>query len=152
MFRGLTVPEWGLTIIAVCAGLVLLWLLLIVVLYVQQRRAGRDADWRSLARLAPDTVRLIRRLVVDADVPPAVRWWLIALLAYLMMPIDLVPDFLPVIGFADDAIITAVALRYAIRHAGADAVQRNWPGTAEGLRSLLALVGIKRTAGDRVGE
>ena len=94
-----TVPEWGLTLIGVFSGLVLLWLLLIVVLYIQQRRAGRDADWRSLARLAPDTVRLIRRLVADADVPRAVRWWLIALLAYLLMPLDLVPDFLPVIGF-----------------------------------------------------
>ena len=145
-------PEWGLTLIGVFSGLVLLWLLLIVVLYIQQRRAGRDADWRSLARLAPDTVRLIRRLVADADVPRAVRWWLIALLAYLLMPLDLVPDFLPVIGFADDAIITAVALRYAIRHAGVDAVRRNWPGTPQGLRSVLALAGIKGTADDSVGE
>ncbi|MGO2931404.1 YkvA family protein [Microbacterium sp.] len=72
---------------------------------------------------------------------------MIALLAYLLMPIDLVPDFLPVIGFADDAIITAVALRYAIRHAGVDAVQRNWPGTPEGLRSVLALAGIKWSIG-----
>ena len=58
------------------------------------------------------------------------------------MPIDLIPDFLPVIGYADDAIVLVIALRLAIRSAGYAALQRNWPGTPEGLDSVLALARI----------
>ncbi|WP_193597787.1 YkvA family protein [Microbacterium sp. YJN-G] len=135
-------PEWGWTVIGVVAGFVVLWLGLIVVLWVQQRRAGRDVDWRSLARLVPDVIRLIRRLAADPTVPRATRWWLAGLLVYLLLPIDLVPDFLPVIGYADDAIVTALAIRYAVRHAGREAVVRHWPGTPEGLESVMALARI----------
>ncbi|WP_285116178.1 DUF1232 domain-containing protein [Leifsonia sp. fls2-241-R2A-40a] len=112
-------------------------------LWVQQRKAGRDTDWRAIARLGPDVVRLIRRLAVDPAVPRATRWWLVALLVYLLLPIDLIPDFLPVIGYADDAIITAIALRFAIKHAGFGALERNWPGTADGLASVLSLARIR---------
>ena len=104
---------------------------------------GYAVDWRDLLRLAPDVMRLIRRLVVDPTVPRATRWWLAGLLVYLLSPIDLVPDFLPVIGYADDAIVVAVALRFAIRHAGMPAIERHWPGAPEGLRSVLTLVGAR---------
>lgn len=59
--------------------------------------------------------------------------------AYLLLPIDLIPDFIPILGFADDAIAIVIALRYAIRHAGAAAITRHWPGTPQGLDSVLAL-------------
>jgi uncharacterized membrane protein YkvA (DUF1232 family) len=104
--------------------------------------------WRDIARLAPDTVRLIKRLATDPDVPRGTRIWLIALMIYLVLPIDLIPDFIPVIGYADDAIIVAVALRYAVRHAGLPAIEKNWPGTSAGLRSVLSLVGLSRPMGD----
>ena len=58
------------------------------------------------------------------------------LMAYLAMPIDLVPDFLPVLGHADDAIVVAVVLRSVVRRAGAAAVERHWPGTPERLAEL----------------
>ncbi len=137
-------PEWLIVVLGAVAGLVVLWLALIVVLWVQQRRSGGSVDWRAVLRLAPDVVRLVRRLVADPSVPRATRWWLGGLLVYLLSPIDLIPDFVPVIGYADDAIVVVVALRFAIRHAGRPAIERHWPGTPEGLRSLLALVGAAR--------
>jgi uncharacterized membrane protein YkvA (DUF1232 family) len=68
------------------------------------------------------------------------------LLGYLLLPIDLVPDFIPVIGYADDAIVVALVLRFATRHAGADALGRHWPGTPQGLQALRALTGLDRGA------
>lgn len=135
--------EWLVVVLGVIAGLVVLWLLLVAVLWRQQRRSGASVDSRSVLRLAPDMVRLLRRLAADPTVPRGTRWWLGGLLVYLLLPIDLIPDFFPVIGYADDAIVVVIALRFAIRHAGADAVEQHWPGTPEGLRSLLALVGAR---------
>lgn len=135
------VPEWAVVVLGVVGGVVLLWLVLIGVLWAQQRRAGTSVDWRAVLRLVPDVIRLVRRLAVDPAVPRGTRWWLIALLGYLLLPIDLVPDFIPVLGYADDAIIVALVLRFAIRHAGRDAIERHWPGTPEGLASVLALAG-----------
>lgn len=136
-------PDWIIVAVSVLAGLVMVWLVLILILWVQQRRAGRAVDWRQLLRLVGDVAVLLRRLIADPDVPRGTRWWLGALLVYLLLPIDLVPDFVPVLGYADDTVIVAIALRYAIRTAGLPAIERHWPGTPEGLRSLLALVGAR---------
>ncbi len=89
-----------MVVLGVVAGLVILWLALVVVLWVQQKRSGEAVDWRAVMRLAPDVVRLIRRLAADRTVSRATRWWLGGLLVYLLLPIDLIPDFLPVIGYA----------------------------------------------------
>ena len=59
-----------------------------------------------------------------------------------MLPVDLVPDFLPVIGYADDVVIVAVAIRAVVRSAGPDALARHWPGTPDGLRTLRRLAGL----------
>lgn len=71
--------------------------------------------------------------------PRGVRLRLWLLLAYLAMPIDLVPDFIPVLGYADDAILVAVVLRSVIRRAGPDAVARHWPGDEKGLEAVRRL-------------
>ncbi|GAB3808673.1 YkvA family protein [Micromonospora zhanjiangensis] len=70
------------------------------------------------------------------------------LMAYLAIPIDLIPDFIPVIGYADDAIIVAAVLRSVVRRAGIDAVRRHWPGTEDGFAALCRLTGIGPTGGD----
>jgi uncharacterized membrane protein YkvA (DUF1232 family) len=70
-------------------------------------------------------------------VPIATKARVWFLLAYLAMPIDLIPDFIPVLGYADDAIIAAIALRSVLRRAGRDKVSEHWPGTADGLEALL---------------
>ena len=66
--------------------------------------------------------------------PWLIRLWL--LFAYLALPFDLVPDFIPIIGYADDAILVAVVLRSVVRRAGPEAVRRHWPGTPDGLSAL----------------
>src|SRR5690606_1974955 len=71
-------PEWLIVAPGVVSGLIILWGALAAFLWVQQRRAGNDVNWRDIARLAPDTVRLIKRLATDPDVPRGTRIWLIA--------------------------------------------------------------------------
>ena len=70
---------------------------------------------------------------------PKVALWL--LLPYLASPIDLIPDFVPVLGHLDDAALIAVALAYVIRRAGRDAVEELWPGSERGLAAVLSLAG-----------
>ena len=98
---------------------------------------------RETLRLLPDLVRLLRRLADDSDVPRAVRVRLWLLLGYLAMPIDLVPDFVPVLGYADDAIIVALVLRSVVRRAGAPVIDRHWPGTDDGFAALARLTGLQ---------
>jgi uncharacterized membrane protein YkvA (DUF1232 family) len=94
------------------------------------------------ARLIPDTFRLVRKLATDRTIPLATRIPVWLLLAYLASPIDLVPDFLPVVGFADDAIITSLVLRRLIRKVGADKLTEHWPGTPEGLDRMRRLLRV----------
>lgn len=63
------------------------------------------------------------------------------------MPIDLVPDFIPVLGYADDAIIVAVVLRSVVRRAGIDAVRGHWPGSADGFAALCRITGLVASDG-----
>ena len=133
---------WG-TALGVLGGLLVLWLALVLLLWIEQRRHPGGASLRGLLRLAPDVARLLKRLTCDRSVSIGVRIWLAVLLVYLLSPIDLIPDFIPVLGYADDAIVVAFALRFATRRAGSDAVQRHWPGTSEGLAAVLRLAGLK---------
>jgi hypothetical protein len=71
-----------------------------------------------------------------------VRAGLVLLLAYLAFPLDLVPDFIPVLGYADDAIIVATVLRWAVRQAGIGAIRRQWPGTDDGFAALCRITGL----------
>jgi len=90
-------------------------------------------------------LRLIRRLAADPDLPRGVRIRLGALLVYLASPIDLIPDFVPVLGYADDAIIVTAVLRSVARRAGVSAVRAHWPGTDDGFAALARLTGLPGT-------
>jgi uncharacterized membrane protein YkvA (DUF1232 family) len=94
-------------------------------------------------RLLPDLLRLLPRLAGDPSVRRAARVRLWLLLGYLAIPIDLVPDFVPVLGYADDAIIVSLVLRSVARRAGAPVVRRHWPGTDDGLAALGRLTGLQ---------
>jgi uncharacterized membrane protein YkvA (DUF1232 family) len=72
---------------------------------------------------------------------PTSRLWL--LLAYLAIPIDLVPDLVPVLGYADDAIIVTLVLRSVVRRAGARVIRRHRPGTDDGFAALARLTGLQ---------
>lgn len=130
------------SLISAAAGLLLLWLALLAAL-----AATRPADLcvSDILRLLPDTVVLLRRLSTDRRLPRGVRIRLALLLTYLIMPIDVIPDFIPILGYADDAIIVALALRSVTRRAGPEALDEHWPGTTEGLRALRSLAGIRDT-------
>ena len=120
-------------------AIAVLWLAFIVLVW--SIRPG-DASLRDAVGLLPDTLRLVRRLAVDRAVPRRTRWLLWVLLAYLASPVDLVPDFLPVIGYADDAIVTSFVLRHVVSRAGPAKLDEHWPGTPEGLVMLLRLLRI----------
>ena len=134
--------EWWQVALSVLAGLVLIWLLLVVLLWFEQRKHPGRASFADLLRLAPDVARLLKRLATDPTVPLGARIWLGALLVYLLFPIDLIPDFIPVLGVADDALVVVIALRFATRRAGREAIERHWPGTPAGLSAVLRLAGL----------
>jgi uncharacterized membrane protein YkvA (DUF1232 family) len=92
-------------------------------------------------RFGPELVGLVRRVARDDDLPRSVRVRLWLLLAYLLCPIDLVPDFLPVIGYADDLIVVALALRSVLKAAGPAMITRHWRGSPAGLSAVLRLAG-----------
>ena len=99
--------------------------------------AGRRSDAAALARFIPDCVVLFRRLLAD---PRVSRWRKLpvaALIAYLAMPLDLVPDFIPVVGVLDDAILVALVLRTVLGGAGRGLVEEHWPGPERSLRVVL---------------
>jgi uncharacterized membrane protein YkvA (DUF1232 family) len=74
-------------------------------------------------------------------VPVPRRLLLLLLAGYLASPIDLIPDFIPVVGQLDDAVIAAVILRSVVRGAGVEVVQDSWPGTQQSLNVVLRLAG-----------
>jgi uncharacterized membrane protein YkvA (DUF1232 family) len=96
---------------------------------------------KELARVVPELGRLFLRLARDRRVPALRRLQLIVLGAYLVSPIDLVPDFIPVVGQLDDAAIAAVVLRGVVRSAGPEVVAEHWPGSPRTLNVVLRLAG-----------
>jgi uncharacterized membrane protein YkvA (DUF1232 family) len=128
--------DWWTISLGVVGGLVLVWAVLAAVLWVTK---PDEYALKEALRLLPDLIRLIKRLVADPETPRGVRIRLALLLVYLALPVDLIPDFVPVIGYADDAIIVALVLCSATRRAGPDALARHWPGTPEGLNALKRL-------------
>ena len=129
-------PDWWVILLGIVGGLVLLWIVLVAALWLTK---PGEYDVKEALRLLPDLLLLIKRLAADPDTPRGVRIRLALLLIYLALPIDLIPDFVPVLGYADDAIIVALVLRSATRRAGPDALAKHWPGTPEGLTALQRL-------------
>ena len=130
---------WWQWIVSGLAGLGLLWLFLLTALWLAK---PEDQPLRESLRLLPDVVRLLNRLAHDRTVPLRVRLQLWGLLAYLMMPIDIIPDFIPVLGYADDAIIVILVLRSVVRHGSRAKLAEHWPGTTEGLAAVGRLARI----------
>jgi uncharacterized membrane protein YkvA (DUF1232 family) len=126
-------------VLSLVGGLLLLWLLLVVALLVAGPRGGA---LRESVRLLPDLLRLVGRLAKDPTLPRGVRWRVAGLLAYLALPVDLVPDFVPVVGYADDAVAVVLVLRSVVRKVGLEPLRQRWPGTPEGFDALCRVTGI----------
>jgi len=103
--------------------------------------AGRREQAVALARFIPDCLVLLRRLAADPRVPRSRRFLLVLGIAYLAMPFDLVPDFIPIAGQLDDVVVVGLLLRGVVRGAGDGVVREHWPGPEAGLRAVLAVAG-----------
>jgi uncharacterized membrane protein YkvA (DUF1232 family) len=127
-------------VVTVALGLAVTYVVLLGALLVARPKGNLLGE---TLRLLPDLLRLLRRLAADRGVPRAARVRLWLLLGYLAIPIDLVPDFVPVLGYADDAIVVSLVLRSVVRRAGAPVIRRHWPGTDHGLAALGRLTGLQ---------
>lgn len=94
---------------------------------------------RALAGFIPDCLVLFRRLLDDERVPRRRKLLLGAMIGYLALPFDLVPDFIPIAGQLDDAIVVALVLRAVLRSGGQDILREHWPGPPASLNVLLRL-------------
>jgi len=130
------------SVVIVVVAIVAAWLAFVAFVAILK---PDDTTLRDALRLLPDIVRLVRRLVADREIPRGTRWLVWFLLGYLVFPIDIVPDFIPVLGYADDAVITSLVLRHVIRKAGLAKVDEHWPGTPEGLATLQRLLRLPST-------
>lgn len=106
--------------------------------------AGRRTQARALAAFLPDCLTLMRRLLADPRVPRRRKAAAALAVAYLAFPLDLVPDFVPVLGQVDDALVVIAALRYVLRSGGGALIGELWPGPAESLRVVLRVAGADR--------
>ncbi len=125
--------SWWLWTLVALAVLVLAWVGLVLFLIV----AGRRTEARALAGFLPDCVVLVGRLLRDPRVPRRRKLLLAAAAAYLALPFDLVPDFIPVAGQLDDAIILALVLRGLLRSGSGELIRESWPGPELTLALLL---------------
>jgi uncharacterized membrane protein YkvA (DUF1232 family) len=100
---------------------------------------GRRGDARALLTLIPDCIILVSRLVGDPRVGRRRKLLLLALVGYLALPFDLVPDFIPIAGQLDDAIIVALVLRRFVRSGGEELIRELWPGPERSLTLILRL-------------
>ena len=126
--------EWLLIALGV---FVVLWAGFVALLYA----SGRREDARALARFIPDCIVLVHRLLHDPRVPRRRKLLLVGLIAYLALPFDLVPDFIPVAGQLDDVIIVVLVLRQVLRGGGEALLREHWPGPETSLRIVLRAAG-----------
>jgi uncharacterized membrane protein YkvA (DUF1232 family) len=122
--------------LAIAAGV---WLAIIGLLFLFGRRLAA----KELVTLLPHLIRLFRALVRDSRVPRGSKVWLVVGAAWLASPIDLVPEFVPVLGPLDDAVVAVLVLRHVIRRAGPEVVAEHWKGDPATLRRLLRLAGVR---------
>ena len=101
-----------------------------------------DGVLRESLRLLPDVVRLLAKVATDRATPRGAKIRLGLLAAYLASPIDIIPDFVPVIGYADDAIVTAWVLRSVARRVGLEQLRGHWAGTPDGFDTLCRVTGL----------
>jgi Uncharacterized conserved protein len=131
--------NWIASLLVTLGVLIGLWLLLIALLWLH--RPSRELVMPAL-QLLPDVVRLLRSVVSDPMTPRSLRWALIGAAAWIASPIDLLPEFLPVIGPLDDVLVAVLVLRWAFRRLGTANLREHWPGTDEGFGLLQRLIGL----------
>jgi uncharacterized membrane protein YkvA (DUF1232 family) len=130
------VPFWPWGVLLIALGCYLVGIAALIA-------AGRREDARALAGFIPDCAVLVSRLARDRRISRPRRAVLLGVLAYLAVPIDLVPDFLPVAGQLDDAVLLGLALRVVVRGGGSELVREAWPGPEASLTIVLRAAGLQ---------
>jgi uncharacterized membrane protein YkvA (DUF1232 family) len=134
-------PLHWLLLLAACS--LLAYAGLVVALIV----AGRRGVARDVARFIPDCIVLVRGLLRDPRVPRRHKRLLGLLVGYLALPFDLVPDFIPVAGHLDDALVVVLALRVVLRGSGTELLREHWRGPDSSLAFVLRFAGAPRLDG-----
>lgn len=125
-------------LVELAIGILAVWAVLLAIFWVLR---PRDVSVRELVRLVPDLLRLLRGIIGDRSAPLDVRLVLIGLVAWILSPIDLIPEFIPVLGPIDDVVVAVAALRYVRRRIGVGELRQRWSGTDDGFALLLRVIG-----------
>jgi uncharacterized membrane protein YkvA (DUF1232 family) len=134
------IPFWPWGLLMIVVGLYVVSIAALIA-------AGRREDARALAGFIPDCLVLVSRLARDSRISRPRRALLFLVLAYLALPIDLVPDFLPGIGQLDDAVLLGLALRLVVHGGGTEMVRAAWPGPEASLTLVLRAAGLESNGG-----
>lgn len=127
------------TLLIVLAICVALYAAFVLALYA----AGKRTEARTISGFIPDCIVLFKNLMRDKQVSGKYKVVLILLIGYLALPVDLVPDFIPIAGQLDDAIIVALVLHFILKGTGTELAVKHWPGPGSSLNMLLKLVRVK---------
>ena len=133
-------------LLAVAAAILALWIACLVLFWVAR---PRGVPTRVLLGTIPDLLRLLRSLIADRSVPLDVRLVLVGLVAWIVSPIDLIPEFIPGLGPIDDIVVAVVALRFVRRRLGLAELRRRWRGSDEGFAVIARLLGGEVGPGGR---
>ena len=126
------------TLVGIAIGLLVLWVALLALFFVLR---PKDVPVRELIAVVPDVLRLLRSLVRDGTVPVDVRLVLVGLICWILSPIDLIPEFIPVLGPLDDVVVAVAAMRYVRRRVGIEDLRGRWQGTPDGFALLTRVIG-----------
>lgn len=126
------------TLVGIVVALVAVWAILLVLFWVLR---PKGVSVREILGVIPDVIRLLRSVIGDRSAPLDVRLVLVGLLAWILSPIDLIPEFIPVLGPLDDVVVAVVAMRYVRRRVGVEDLRRRWSGTDDGFALLLRVIG-----------
>ena len=124
--------DWGL-LVGIAIGLLAAWVAFIALLWILR---PKETGLGELVRVVPDVLRLVRALIGDRTAPLGTRVAVVGLLLWLINPIDLIPEFIPVLGPLDDVVVAVLVLRYVRRRLGPDEFRRRWPGSDDGYAIL----------------
>ena len=119
---------------------VVLWVLFVVVLIV----SGKRDEARALVRFIPDCLVLLKRILAEEKVSGRMKVLLVLTIAYLAFPIDVVPDFIPILGHLDDALLLFWTLRALVRQVSPERLAELWPGPRESLAAVEKVAGTYR--------
>ena len=137
-------PWWGWCLVGI-AVLAVVYAVFVVALVLE----GRRGDARALVTFIPDCIILVTRLARDVRVPRRRKLLLLALVGYLALPFDLVPDFIPVAGQLDDAIFVGLVLGHFVRAGGEPLIREHWPGPQQ-TRALILRLARPRDSSSRL--